>query len=190
MRSLKIAGLAIAGVVFLSSCAGIAKIEKDETVDFSKYKTFAWAEGSDESSITLPSGLQDRNLHTAVNAELGKASYSENNEKPDLLLKHDLLVEKKVKQTNNPVYSRSFSRPYFNPYTRHWNYIYYPGYFMGYDRRQYEVKEGTLTLSIIDAKTDKMVWQGWTTNELRSANVSSKELEKGVRTILRSFNKS
>lgn len=190
MRSLKTAGLAVAGIVFLSSCAGIAKIEKDESVDFSKYKTFAWAEDQSDHNATLPSGLQDRNLHTAVNNELAKANYREENEKPDILLKHDVLVENKVKETSSPVYSRSYTRPYFNPYTRRWNYIYYPGYLMGYNRRQYQVKEGTLTLSIIDAKTDKVVWQGWTTDELKSANISSKELEKGVKTILRSFNTS
>lgn len=186
MRSLKITSLAVAGIVFLSSCAGVAKIEKDESVDFSNYKSFAWVEDNYENNA-LPSGLQDRNLHTAVNNELAKANYRQENEKPDILLKHDVLVEKKVKETSSPVYSRSYTRPYYNPYTRRWNYIYYPSSLMGYDRRQYQLKEGTLTLSIIDAKTDKVVWQGWTTDELRSTNITSKELEKGVKTILRSF---
>jgi hypothetical protein len=38
-----------------------------------------------------------------------------------------------------------------------------------------------------DAKTDKMVWQGWTTDELRSRNLTSKEIQTSVKSIFRKF---
>ena len=37
---------ALAGFL-LASCASTAHIEKDENVNFSKYKTFAWLHGDD-----------------------------------------------------------------------------------------------------------------------------------------------
>jgi PBP1b-binding outer membrane lipoprotein LpoB len=187
MRTLKIVSVVAAGLVLLTSCAGMAKIEKDDTVDFSKYQTFAWADDVINDS-SFHTELQDRNLHATVNKELSKSNIREEKAKPDILLKHDMLVEKKVKQNNKPVYSRSYTQPYFNPYTRRWNYIYHPSRLIGYDRSQYAVKEATLTLSVIDAKTDKVVWQGWTTGQVANSNVTSKELEKSVKTILKKFN--
>lgn len=68
-----------------------------------------------------------------------------------------------------------------------WSYLYYPSQFMGYDVRQYPSREGKLTLTMIDAKTDKVIWQGWTTNEVASANLSSRDIEKSVKSILRKF---
>ena len=35
---------------------------------------------------------------------------------------------------------------------------------------QYEVREGTVTITMVDAKTNKTVWQGWTTDEVNSKN--------------------
>ena len=58
---------------------------------------------------------------------------------------------------------------------------------MGYDRDVREVREGTVTISMIDAKTDKTVWQGWTTDEVRSRSLSTKEIDNSVRTIFKKF---
>jgi hypothetical protein len=40
---------------------------------------------------------------------------------------------------------------------------------------------------MIDAKTDKMVWQGWTTEEVNNKNLTSKEIQKAVASIFRKF---
>ena len=184
MRPYKTIALFALGLVFLSSCASVVNVEKDPSVNLANYKTYTWLENVNDTTALKPTGIQDRNLHTAVSEALAKASWKEDNEKPELLIKHDLLIEKTTRESRNPVYSTPFSRPYFNPYLRRWSYIYYPSQFMGYDVRQYPSRESTLTLSLIDAKTDKVIWQGWTTNEVASANPSSKELEKSVKTIL------
>ena len=65
----------------------------------------------------------------------------------------------------------------YNPYTRRYATIYYPSQFMGYERDERPSREGTVTISMIDAKTDKTVWQGWTTDEVNSKNFSSKEIQ-------------
>ena len=58
---------------------------------------------------------------------------------------------------------------------------------MGYDNDQQQVKEGTITIRLIDAKTDKTIWQGWTTDEVNSRNLTSKEIQNGVKSIFRKF---
>jgi hypothetical protein len=75
----------------------------------------------------------------------------------------------------------------YNPYARRWVSIYYPSQFVGYDNNQRDVREGTLTLSMTDARTDKTVWQGWTTGEVNSRNLTSKEITASVKSIFRKF---
>lgn len=187
MNYFKTVGMFAIGAVLITSCAGIATIEKDKSVNLSDYKSYAWVEDVKDSVAETPTGLQEQNLHTAVSQGLAKAAWKENAKRPDVLIKHDVLVEKTTKESRNPVYSRSFTRPYYNPYLRRVSYVYYPSQFMGYDVRRYPSREGTLTLTLIDAKTDKVIWQGWTTEELASSNFTSKELERGVKSILRKF---
>jgi len=172
--------------LLLSGCASTAHIEKDESVNFGNYKTFAWIDDSNDSNAKT-NELQKANLQKAVSDQLAKAGWREDKKRPDVILKHDILVEKTIKESSNPVYSRGFTRRYYNPYTRRFNYIYYPSQFMGYDNDQYETREGTLTITMIDAKTDKVIWQGWTTDEVDSKNLTSKEIQNSVKNIFRKF---
>ena len=172
----------------LSGCAATAFIEKDEAANFNQYKTFAWLDENDDSTGIKKNSLQETNLKQAVNAELSKANWKEEKTKPDIILKHDVLVEKTVRESShNPVYSQGFTRRFYNPYSRRFSYIYYPSQFMGYNARQYESREGTLTITMIDAKTDKVVWQGWTTDEVSNKNLTGDEIRGSVKSIFRKF---
>jgi hypothetical protein len=172
----------LAVVLLLGSCASTAHIEKDDTVNFKQYKTFAWV---DKENDTKASDLLEKNIRIAVNQELEKASWKESKSRPDILLEYDVLVEKSVKELSNPVYSRPYNRLVYNPYSRRYVSVYYPSQFLGYDREEKQVREGTVTITMIDAKTDKMIWQGWTTDEVNSKNLSSKEIQNLVKTIFK-----
>lgn len=176
-------------VFLLASCGTTAHIEKDDHTDFSKYKTFAWidkdGEGKDDRNHR--NDLTEQQIRAAVNKELEKSGWREVKNRPDVLLSYDVLVEKGTRETSNPVYTRPFSRIVYNPYTRRYTTIYYPSQFVGYDRDERAVKEGTVTISMIDSRTDKTVWQGWTTDEVSSRNLTSKEIESSVRAIFKKF---
>lgn len=176
-------------VFLLASCGTTAHIEKDDHTDFSKYKTFAWidkdGEGKDDRNHR--NDLTEQQIRAAVNKELEKSGWREVKNRPDVLLSYDVLVEKGTRETSNPVYTRPFSRIVYNPYTRRYTTIYYPSQFVGYDRDERAVKEGTVTISMIDTRTDKTVWQGWTTDEVSSRNLTSKEIESSVRAIFKKF---
>lgn len=188
-RIMKTFGAAVLSVLMLTGCAGVAHIEKDKSVDLNNYRTFAWVEIKDkqgDSVETKISDLTERMIKQNVNEELSKAGWRESL-KPDVLLTYDVLVEKSLKEQNNPVYSQPFSRLYYNPWSRRWMSLYYPTQFLGFDRDQRQVNEGTLSISLIDAKTDKTIWQGWTTGEVNSKNLTSKEIRNGIKTIFRKF---
>jgi hypothetical protein len=169
-------------ILLLSSCASTAHIEKDDTVNFKQYKSFAWA---DKEAENKASDLLEKNIHIAVNQELAKADYKEVKNRPDVLVDYDVLVEKTVKELSNPVYSRPYNRLVYNPYTRRYVSVYYPSQFLGYENERKPVREGTVTITMIDAKTDKIVWQGWTTDEVNSKNLTSKEVQNLIKSIFK-----
>jgi len=129
----------------------------------------------------------DISIHNSVNAELNKLGWREVNDNPDALVSYDVLVERSIDQRSDPVYSRSFTRMYYNPYTRRWGTIYYPSQFLGYQNYEVPVKEGTITISILDSHSDKIVWQGWTTENLNYSRLTENEIDRSVRNIFNKF---
>lgn len=180
----------VASLFVLASCSSTAHIEKDDNADFSRYKTFAWidkdGEGKDDSNRT--NDFTEQKIKEAVNKELEKNSgWKEVKNRPDVMLSYDVLVERSIKESNNPVYTNPYSRMVYNPYTRRYATIYYPSRFAGYERDQQTIKEGTVTVTMIDTKTDRTVWQGWTTDEVNSRNLTTKEIQNSVRSIFKKF---
>jgi hypothetical protein len=179
-----------AAVVFLlASCATSTLIDKDDTVNFGDYKTFAWVDKTDgQQDKNRQDDLMEQRIKEAVNKELSKtAGWREVKSRPDVLLSYDVLVERGTKESTSPVYSRPFSRVIYNPYTRRYATIYYPSQFVGYERDERPIREGTVTISMIDTRTDKTVWQGWTTDEVNSRNLTSREIQNSVKSIFKKF---
>jgi len=179
------------GVVFLlASCAPTAHIEKDDATDFKQYKTFGWIEkdSKGKNDRNKNADLTETKIREAVNKELARsAGWKESKRDPDVLLSYDVLVERSSKQSNDPVYSRSFTRTFYNPYRRRFVNVYYPSQFMGYDNYEIPTKEGTVTITMTDANTDKTVWQGWATDEVDNRHLTTKEIQSSVRAIFKKF---
>ena len=185
MRQLKGLILFAAAAIFFSSCGSSAHIEKDQSVNLNRYKTYTWIDK--ENKEAMKNSIPAENLKNAVDEQLQKNGWREVNTNPDVLLSYDLLVEKSAKQQSDPVYSQPYTRLYYNPYTRRYGTLYYPSQFLGYDNYTVPVKEGTVSISMIDARTDKTIWQGWTTNELYGNHFTSKEVEKMSKSIFKKF---
>lgn len=189
-RNMKWLGAAVVLTFVLASCSSTAHIEKDDNADFTNYKTFAWVDkdGEGKNDRNKSNDLTEQKIRNAVNKELEKNSgWREVKSRPDVLLSYDVLIERNIKESNNPVYSNPYSRVIYNPYTRRYATIYYPSRFVGYERDERPIKEGTVTISMIDTKTDKTVWQGWTTDEVNSKNLTTKEIQNSVRSIFKKF---
>lgn len=188
LKSLNIGAFLIAGLLVLSSCANTAHIEKTQGVNLSRYKTYSWIqEDEKEKKANRSRQITQQNIQAAVDKQLQKSGWRLVDANPDVLVSTDLVVEKSRKQQQDPVYSQPYSTLYFNRYTRRYNSFYFPSRFMGYDTYSTTVKEGTVTVTLIDAKTDKAVWQGWATNEISNNQISGKEINKNVNSIFKKF---
>lgn len=173
-------------VVTAVGCSASAHIEKDNAVNFNQYRTFGWAEEKT---------LKDRNSNDIIDAKLKaevakyleKNGWRESKNKPDVILDYNIVVEKNIREDNKAVYSQPYTRFFYNPYTRRVMPVYYPAQIVGYETYEIPVKEGTLTLHMIDNKTNKLVWQGWTSDEITERQISSKDVLQGVNNIMKKF---
>lgn len=179
-------GMAVAALMVIG-CSAPVHVEKDDSVDFSRYKSYAWVDQNDNRT-NRSNQLMEQKFKSAVSDALDKQGWRMDNRRPDVLISYDVLVERSTKQQSEPVYSRPFTRTYYNPYTRRYYSVYYPSEFMGYDNYETPVREGTVTITVTDTKTDKVVWQGWTTDEVNSKNLTTKEINNAVKSIFRKFN--
>lgn len=189
-RNLLLWSMSMIFVFLLAGCGSTVHIEKDDTANFSDYKTFAWLDkdGEGRQDHNRSNDLTEIRIKDAISAEMKKtAGWKEVRNRPDVLLSYDVLVERTTKESSNPVYSRPYSRVIYNPYTRRYTTIYYPSQFMGYERDQRPVREGTVTITMIDGRSDKTIWQGWTTDEVNSRNLTNKEIQSAVRSIFKKF---
>ena len=185
----KLFGSVALAAVMVVGCSAPVHIEKDDTVDFSKYKTFAWVEKQDsgKKDKDKSNDLMEQKFKQAVTTALDKQGWRMDNRKPDVLVSYDVLVERGARSQSDAMYSQPFMRTFYNPFARRFYNIYYPSQFMGYDDYAVPVREGTVTISMTDAHSDKVVWQGWTTDEVNSHNLTSKEINTAVRSIFKKF---
>lgn len=182
-----IAGLFLAAITIVG-CGTTAHIEKDESVNFNQYKTYAWLNKSDDKTKDRSNDFIESSIKNAVDEQIEKnTSWKQVTKNPDLILSYDLLVERGLSERNDPVYSNPGVRTFYNPYTRRYVNVYYPSRFIGYDRYDVPVNEGTVSISMIDAKSDKTIWQGWTTEQIDSKKFKSKEAQSAIRSIFKKF---
>ena len=186
MKKISIAGMLISAVALFYSCSTPAYVEKDNSVNLSNYKTYMWIDlkASENDASSRATAFADISVHNSVNAELNKWGWQEVTDNPDVFVSYDVLVERNVETQSDPVYSQPYSRLYYNPYTRRWSSIYYPSQFLGYQQYQVPVKEATITINMMDAETDKKIWQGWTTERL-NGGLNDLDVKKSVRNIFK-----
>ncbi len=190
MKTVKNICAALMVAFTIASCATPVHVEKDDSVNLSSYKTYMWVDTryNQNDNTTRPTSYGDISVRNAANAELRKAGWAEVSNDPDLLVSYDVLVQNNTVRRADPVYSQSFTRTYYNPRARRWGTIYYPSQFLGYNNYDVPVKEGTISITLTDANTDKIVWQGWTTEELNYSRIMPEEISASVQNIFSKLN--
>jgi hypothetical protein len=175
--------------VIVFSCSPKVYVEKDPMANLGNYKTYAWVDtkSSKDESGSSAAEFAKLSIQNAVNQKLQMAGWKLVNDHPDVLVTYDVLVERKVEERNNPVYTQPFTRFYYNPFFHRWGTIYYPSRFIGYDTYTVPVREATISISMMDAKTDKKVWQGWTTETVNSRFLAKDEVKSSVDRIFKKF---
>ena len=178
---------------FFTGCIQKAYHQKDNSVDFSRISTYAWAEGDNDQNYDThrpnQNSLRDTKIMQTVDRYLQGHGWSQSKTNPDVYLVFDVVEDQSQQRVNTPVYSQPVTRFYYNPATRRWVPIYYPSTFVGYNSTTRQVKEGTLTLTMMNPGSDKVIWQGWTTSEIYGRKMSDEKIERDVQAIIAELKK-
>lgn len=185
MKTLNYICAALLGAFAIGGCATPVQVVKDDSVNLKNYKTYMWVDTryNQNDNAARPEAYKDITVRNASNAELSAAGWREVSDNPDVLISYDVLVRNTTTRRSDPVYSQGYTRTYYNPRLRRWGSIYYPSEFLGYNNYDVPVKEGTVTITLTDANTDKVVWQGWTIEELNYSRITQDELSTSVKNI-------
>lgn len=179
-------------VIVLVSCGTTAMVQKDNNVDIRKFRTYAWVDASTKDTsnhVAKTSDLTDRKIKESIERNLAEQGWKLTKKNPDVLLSYEVDIEKERRNRQTPMYSEPTYRYVYSPYGRRWVPIYYPSELMGYRNSTETVQEHTLTVSLIDAETDKTVWQGWTTMDSNARRMTDKEIDNNVRAIVKKLDR-
>jgi hypothetical protein len=155
MRHLRTFGLAAIFASFLgfTACATgpDIRVDKDPTADMSSYKTFGFFDAVATDRAQYSTIITSR-LKQATRTQLESKGYKYDEANPDLKANFYLKVQEKQEIQSTPSAGVGF-------------YGYRAGYYgawSGYpqDVQTINYREGTLSIDLVDAKKDQLVWQG------------------------------
>ncbi|MFD2569698.1 DUF4136 domain-containing protein [Spirosoma soli] len=162
----------------------------DKSVDFTKYKTFAWCTPDIQvgNNPVYRSGLITKNIETTLADELGKRGLTMNPENPDLLVGFHTYTEKK---TNT--YSTATPYPMYYPFGFRAGWRYYPygfgnwPYAWNNNIQHVQYTEGTLLVDIVDAHTKQLIWRGSVEGDVSNPKRIEKEVAKGIHKVMKDY---
>jgi hypothetical protein len=160
------------------SCESQLKVstDYDRAADFTKYKTFGFY--NSESLSKNVSQLNHDRIINAIKNEMIKRGLQESASAPDLMVNTTAILQDRqsVASTNYYAYGSVY-----RPYT--WG----PGVsYTNYDVRHY--KDGSLIIDVVDAGTQKLVWQGTGNKEIDSPSKNPDvDIPKAIASIMADF---
>jgi hypothetical protein len=173
--------LIFAVFVGMSGCEPALKVtsDYDKAANFPAYKTFKMV-NSDEAHQSI-SVLNKERVFNAVRAQMLKRNFVES-ETPDVIV-HTASIFKDKQSVSS--YSSSYGYGgYYRPYG--WGGSMGVSSYTTYDVQDY--KDGSLIIDIIDAKTEKLVWEGVGNKEIdKPAKDPEKAINEAVASIMSSF---
>ncbi|HEX7846474.1 MAG TPA: DUF4136 domain-containing protein [Chitinophagaceae bacterium] len=173
--------------LFFIFSATTAFVIKDKTVNLYNFQTYRWIQ--EKNAVNDPAARvvaeADLRMHDSIAKELNKWGWRETDNKPDVLISYDILVNKIKERGQQGPYTETFSRPYYNECLDKWSQIFYPDQFVGYDVYDTPASKATLTITVMEANTDKKIWQGWTTERLRDKKFTEKDIQRSVTAIFK-----
>ncbi|MDB5201015.1 MAG: hypothetical protein JWQ27_424 [Ferruginibacter sp.] len=178
----------LSAALFTWGCGTTAHVQKVPGVELDNYKTFSWLENDKKDGASYKN-FEEAYLKQTIAEQLKKKGYREVKASGDLSIDYDVMVETGEYTKSQPVYSQPTIGYRFNPYTRRMVQVYYPSQYLGSDNYQVPYKSGTITVNLVDNKTNEVAWQGWAETDLDRKKLSSNEIDGAVGAIFRKFKK-
>lgn len=181
-------------VASLPACTPKVNVEQRANVNFSRYRTFDFADtevktSGDRNPLLRSPITQDR-IKQAIAGELSKRGLQQVERNPDFLVTTHTFVE----QAERTVYDTQPAVGYAYPYAVSYrggflpvNYgsWYGPSYYSTPRTEQY--REGTLVIDFIDRRTNNLVWRGSIADPIDDAGRLGSEFSKNAKDILDKF---
>lgn len=150
-------------LLFVCSCSTVqVSYDYDKAVDFSKYKTYAYS----EESLKLPVNQLNLNrIFHAVDTAMAQKGFTEAKD-------CDLVVDLYIKTAQRVEATATTTGTGYRRY----------GWGVGYTSTQVnydEYTDGTMFISFVDKKTEKLIWQGIGTKTL-DESMSPEKREQSI----------
>jgi hypothetical protein len=175
-RSITLA-IALLALGVAPATAQKVQVDWDQSVDFNKYETFAWAR-TPEASLQDTSPLMHSRIKNAIEYQLTTGGMIEDTESPDVYVTYHGEHESKVNFN---------TMDYGYGYGRGWRW----GGGMGSSTTtvsEYDV--GTLVIDIWDAETRQMIWRGTATKTIpEKPEKQAKLIDESVAKLAREWEK-
>ena len=148
--------LVIVGVMalMLSACAASGPriyTDVDPAADFSQFRTFAFMEEAGKNAEAQYQTLSGQRIEDAISTALEARGYRVDIHNPDILINFHLKTQEKTR-SSPPVYVGGYYGYRSGMYVGWPGYV-EPGYVDTYT-------EGTLTVDMVNRRTNQMVWEG------------------------------
>lgn len=197
MKKISFFGFVFVLMTLLSACNVYNQINStvDSTVNFDKYKTFAWlADKADTANSPYNNEIIRNNIRNYFSKEMSDRGFQVNLEQPDLLLelavKNEPHTVRRVYQDDyyyNHYYFRSI---YYSPFTRRYYYIRNPNYYYTNPNPKIEFDShinNSVTLNVIDANGHKLLWTGSVQADIYDPSVIQKDIHPAIIKLMKEF---
>lgn len=206
-NSLLISSLLIVFLLLESCAPTIIYSDFSKTIDFKNYKTFAWLpKNHDPSQDTqFDNQIVETNIKNLASGELKARGYAVDIAQPDILLDFYINVADKVQHVSTPIYGHPYNYNNYNPnqspyrnnmYSNNNSYYNNNSYFnnnntpaviVGYQNQDIPYEEGTLTIVIVDRKSNQLIWKGWSVGSVTNEQNFEYELPSDIRRLFKQF---
>ena len=156
--------------VMVSAAYGVeVNVDFDPSVDFSRFKTIGWQEGTPAEDEEL-----ERRIHAAIERELIPLGIREVREEPDLLIVTHAAMD----------VSRAIEVSQFDYWLEYqgWNKP------MGVSEEIWEAGMGVLVIDLLDASSGRLIWRGIATgNVAKDPEKRGKKLDATMAKLFKGF---
>ena len=175
VRRFSVPLLALAALI--AGCAAPVHVEYN-SASYAQWHNFAWQapRPATVKNPILDSGILATRVEKAVSETLKNNGYHEVSapSQADFLVTYHTAMQLREQPQSSISFAYGTFGPGFNTF-----FLTQPG--------PQQVKEGSLIIDVIDARTDKLVWRGWITSGLDQSNYSQRAVDHAVQRIFARF---
>ena len=184
----------LALVTSLPACTPRVNVEQRDNVNFSRYRTYDFADTevktSGNNNPLLRSPITQDRIKQAIAGELSKRGLRQVERNADFLVTTHTFVEQAERTVYDTQPAAGFAYPYAVSYRGgflpvNYGYYYGPSYYSRPRTEQY--REGTLVIDFIDRRTNNLVWRGSIAAPIDDAGRLGSEFSKNAKDILDKF---